>query len=52
MLSDFQRAARIGEFHSSPKTRVLAELLIDLEQDRAARALVVGMLRKANRAGS
>jgi hypothetical protein len=29
-----------------PKTRAFAELLIDLEEDRAARALVVGMLRE------
>lgn len=46
MLPDFERAARIGEFHSNPNTRALAELLIDLEEDRAARALVVGMLRE------
>jgi hypothetical protein len=49
ILPDIERAARIGEFHRNPKTRVLAELLIDLEEDRAARALVVGMLRQQKR---
>jgi hypothetical protein len=49
MLPDFERVARIGEFWSYPKVRPLAELLIDLEEDRTARALVIGMLREANR---
>ncbi len=52
MLPEIERAARIGEFHSNPKTRAVAELLIDLEEERAARALVVGMLREADQAGS
>jgi len=46
MLPDFDRAARIGEFYSNPRTRTFADLLIDLEEDRAARAMVVGMLRE------
>jgi hypothetical protein len=29
-----------------PKTRSLAELLIDAEEDRPTRALLVGMLRE------
>jgi hypothetical protein len=45
-LSGFERAAGIGEFHSNPRTRALAELLIDLEEDRYARAVVVGLLRE------
>jgi hypothetical protein len=49
MLPDFERAARIGEFWSYPQSRSFGELLIDLEQDRTARALVIGMLREANR---
>jgi hypothetical protein len=46
MLPDFDRAARIGEFWASPATRSFGELLIDLEDDRVARAVVVGMLRE------
>jgi hypothetical protein len=46
MLPDFDRAARIGEFWASPETRSFGELLIDLEEDRFARALVVGMVRE------
>lgn len=44
-LPDVDLADRIGEFWASPETRSFAELLIDLEEDRAARAVVVGMLR-------
>jgi hypothetical protein len=41
-LPDFDRADRIGEFWASPETRTFGELLIDLEEDRAARAVVFG----------
>lgn len=34
---------------STPETRAFAELLIDIEEDRYARALVVAMLRNAER---
>ncbi len=51
MLSDFDRAARIGEFHSNPRTRTFAELLIDLEEERAAQGMVVGMLRQRTHYG-
>jgi len=37
MLPDFERADRIGEFWSHPESRTFAELLIDLEEDKAAR---------------
>lgn len=40
--------ARIGDFWADPSTRSFSELLIDLEEDRYARAVVVGMLREAD----
>jgi hypothetical protein len=51
MLPDFDRAGRIDDFWMNPRTRSFAELLIDLEEDRAARAVVVGMLREDARRG-
>jgi hypothetical protein len=33
----------------NPKTRAFAELLIDCEEDRILRAVLVGMLRDADR---
>jgi len=49
MLPDFERADRIGEFWGNPKTRTFAELLIDCEEDRTLRAVLVDMLREADR---
>jgi hypothetical protein len=49
MLPDFERADRIGEFWGNPKTRPFAELLIDCQEDRTLRAVLVGMLREADR---
>ncbi|MGA9161480.1 MAG: hypothetical protein WB297_11545 [Actinomycetota bacterium] len=49
MLPDFERADRIGEFWGYPKTQTFAELLIDCEEDRYLRAVLVGMLQEMER---
>ena len=51
MLPDFERADRIGEFYGYLESRAFAELLIECEEDRTLRAVLVRMLREADRSG-
>jgi hypothetical protein len=49
LLPDFDRADRIGEFWGKPENRGFGELLIDLEEDKATRAVVFGLLAEMGR---
>jgi hypothetical protein len=46
MHPDFDLADWIGSYWGNPKTRTFGELLIDLEEDKAARPVVFGLLRE------
>jgi hypothetical protein len=49
MLPDFERADRIGESWGHPETRSFGELLVDLEEDKVAKAVVIGLLAEMER---
>jgi hypothetical protein len=46
MLPNSERADAIGSYWGNPKTCAFGELLIGCEEDRALRAVLVGMLRE------
>jgi hypothetical protein len=48
MLPDLERAERIGEFWTYPQSHAIGELLIDCEEDRTLRTVLVGMLHEAD----
>ena len=50
-LPDYDRAGVIGEYFQDPGTRNFAELLIDAEEDPRVRAVLIPMLREAQRRG-
>ena len=49
MLPDFDRVGTIQSYWGNPAARTFGELLIDCEEDRRLRAVLVGMLRETGR---
>jgi hypothetical protein len=48
---DLERVRTIGDFHSDPRTRPFAQLLVDIEESPEARDFVLGELRDRERRG-
>lgn len=48
-LPDLDRVERIGDFWADPRTRSFGELLLDLEEDKALKAEIWGLLREGER---
>ena len=48
-LPDFDRVRAIQSYWGNPKTRNFGELLIDCEEDRTLRPVLVGLLREHDR---
>lgn len=48
-LTDVDRAAQIGRSYANVRLQTMAELLMDIEDDPAARAIVMTELRIMNR---
>jgi hypothetical protein len=48
-LPDLDRVERIGDFWGHPETREFGELLIDLGEEPAAKAVIWGLLREMER---
>ena len=45
-LPDLERVRAIGDFHSDPRTRSFAQLLVDIEASPEARAFVLRQLQE------
>jgi hypothetical protein len=48
-MTNEERALRIGKLYANPRSRTMAELLVDLEDDPAARGIVIAELRTMRR---
>jgi len=46
MLPDHERASKIGELFSDPRTQTLAKLLIHIEESPHSRPVALGVLRE------